>query len=125
MPRLQIELSAEMDDGRTLEVVADQRDVARWEVQPFGCPMSEWSSRINLAYRWLAWSALTRHQLLAGPDGKQLTWDQFDSLCIEVSDPPGDDGDQGDGVGGGDADPGQPDPSAPTSSRSRGVRAKR
>lgn len=124
MARLQIELRAELDDGRTLDVVADQRDVARWEVQPFGCPMSEWQTRINLAYRWLAWSALTRHQLLDG-----MTWDQFDAVCVEASDPPtDDDGDQGDdddAAGGGDADPGRPGPSDKPLSRSRGARAKR
>lgn len=121
MPRLQMELRAELEGGRTLDVVADQRDVARWEVQPFGCAMSEWGARINTAYRFLAWSAATRGQLLAPP----MTWEQFDAACIEVADPPAGDGDQDDDGDQGAADPGQPGPSAATSSRSRGAQGKR
>lgn len=121
MTRLRMELRAEMEDGRALDVVADQRDVARWEVQPFGCAMSEWDSRINLATRFLAWSALTRQGELAGQ-----TWDQFNADCVEVGDMPApDDADDADDQAA-DADPpGRPGPSEASLSRSRGARARR
>lgn len=82
MPSMLIELRVEMEDGTTYDVVADQRDVAKWEVQDFGCSIREWDSRMNLAYRFLAWSALKRRGLI------DLTWDQFDAQCIEAADLP-------------------------------------
>lgn len=81
MPSMLIELRAEMEDGTTYDVVADQRDVAKWEIQDFGCPFSDIDSRSMLALRWLAWSALTRRGLI------ELKWDEFDAQCIEAGDP--------------------------------------
>ncbi|MER5703477.1 hypothetical protein ABT023_16250 [Micromonospora sp. NPDC002296] len=105
-----IELRVEMDDGTTYDVVADQRDVARWEIQDFGCPIGQIDTRMHLAYRWLAWSALTRRQQIT------LSWPDFDRDCVEVIDPP--DADEGTA---GDVDPGQPAPSALASSPSPGA----
>lgn len=106
MATMLIELRVEMDNGDTHDVVADQRDVARWEVQEFGTPFNEIKARANLAYRWLAWSAMSRRGLTA------LSWSDFDATCLEVSDLPEPDEavDPGDRL-----DPGQPAPSDSTS----------
>lgn len=103
MSTLRFELSVEMDDGTKWEVVADQRDVARWEVQPFGWPAGQIKEQVSMAFfRFLAWSASTRQQFTTD------TWEKFDGLCVEampLPDPEDDD----------DAsDPGQ---SAPSGSR--------
>ena len=81
MAKMLIELRAEMEDGTTHDVVADQRDIAKWEVQDFGCPFSDLDSRPMLALRWLAWSALKRRGMV------DMTWDEFDAQCIEAGDP--------------------------------------
>lgn len=82
MAKLLIEMRVEMEDGATHEVVADQRDIAKWEVQDFGCPFPHIEERGHLAYRWLAWSALSRRGLT------ELGWPQFDAVCLEVTDVP-------------------------------------
>lgn len=117
------ELRAELEDGTTLDVVADQRDVAKFEVQDFGCSAVELSSRMATAYRYMAWSALTRRGQLPTEDGKrQLTWPEWDAKCVEVIDLPDDE--ESEAKARADAeDPGQPAPSEVSSSRSRGSRA--
>ena len=110
-----LEFVVEMEDGTTTDVVADQRDMAKWEIQPFGCAMSQLDSRMNLAYRWLAWSAMSRRGMT------DLKWDAFDAQCIEVRDLPDPEDAEPTDV----EDPGQPAPSAAGSSRSRGGRGSR
>ena len=105
MPSMLLELRVEMEDGATVDEVADQRDVAKREIQDFGCPMPQLDTRMHLAYRWLAWSAMTRRGLTA------LKWDEFDAQCVEVTDMPGPE--DGDGL-----DPGQPAPPEKASSPS-------
>lgn len=111
-----VEIVAEMESGETHAVVADQRDVARWEIQDFGCPFSELSERPHLGMRWLAWSALTRRGVIS------MSWETFDAQCVEAG-APGDD--QGDGQGEVSAaladavDPGRPGRSGGRSSGSR------
>lgn len=113
------ELQVEMEDGTTTDVVADQRDIARWEIQDFGCPLNDIGTRMHLAYRWLGWSALSRRGLT------ELSWPDFDRLCLEVRDLP-EPADAADEAEPSEAlDPGQPAPSASTSSRSRGGRTNR
>ncbi|SCF06583.1 hypothetical protein [Micromonospora mirobrigensis] len=94
MASLLVELHAEMEDGTEHDVVADQRDVAKWEIQDFGCPFDNIHTRPLLAYRWLAWSAMSRRGLTS------LKWDEFDAQCIEVRDQDHDeeDGASGDGT---------------------------
>lgn len=92
MPTILYELRAEMEDGTTYDVVADQRDLAKWEVQDFGCPFTEMENRAMLASRWLAWSALSRRGLI------DLKWPDFDAQCVEVGSIPEPN----------EADPGQP-----------------
>lgn len=98
-----IELQAEMEDGTTHKVVADQRDIAKWEVQDFGCPFSDLDSRPMLALRWLAWSALKRRGEV------DLTWDEFDAKCIEAGQL---DDDEESALPADAGDPGQTAPSA-------------
>lgn len=80
MPRFQQEIDVEMDDGQTWSVVADQRDLARYEVQDFYNP-----ARLFTGVRFLAWSASHR----AGKT--KLSWVPFNASCIEAGDPSGDD----------------------------------
>lgn len=115
MPSMLFHLRAEMEDGATHDVVADQRDAAKFEVQPFGCTTNDLNSRISTAMRYFAWSALTRQGVIT------LKWDAFDAQCIEVTDMPDEESD----VPADALDPGHPVPSATTSSGSRTGRAKR
>lgn len=114
MARIAVELHVEMEDGTTYDVVADQREVSKWEVQDFGTPFPEIGERMHLGLRWLAWSALSRRGELPAVDGKPMSWEQFDALCVEASDPVDVD-EQG------DPDPGQPAPSEESSSSSPGA----
>lgn len=118
MPKFVIELDVEMEDGSTFSVVADQRDVARWEVQPFGCPAGEMDDSPSVTFlRFLAWSAAFRQQVTA------LKWDAFDAQCVEAMPP---DDEEGEGSAPADAeDPGRSAPSASRTSRSRDRAAKR
>lgn len=116
MPSMIFELRVELDGQDPYTVVADQRDFARFEVQPFGFPIMDLENRAAMvAFRYLGWSASTRH-------GKTvLTWDDFNAQCIEVMPL-----DEEEGEVPADAeDPGQPAPSGTPSSRSRGRAANR
>ncbi|MGK5737275.1 hypothetical protein [Micromonospora sp. URMC 103] len=104
-----------MEDGTTFDVVADQRDVAKFEIQDFGCSATELSSRFATAYRFMAWSALSRR------GETKLKWSDFDAQCVEVVDMP----DEESAVPADAEDPGPPAPSEGSSSRSRGSRASR
>ncbi len=105
MASLVFELSVELDDGQEpYVVVADQRDVARWEVQDFGWPIIKMEDRASMVFfRFLAWSASFRQQRTA------LPWEQFDAILVEAM--PVDD-EEGEDAAPDDAeDPGQPAPS--------------
>lgn len=67
-----------MEDGSTYEVVSDQRDVAKWEVQPFGTPWSEAATRLFTYSRFRAWSAARRAKKYVG------TWEEFGEECVAV-----------------------------------------
>lgn len=75
-------LQVEMEDAKTYDVVADQRDLAAWECQPFGTSGNALDGRMHLALRFLAWNALRRNKLTA------LSWDEFNDQCVEVRDAP-------------------------------------
>jgi hypothetical protein len=112
MSKLLFEFAVEMDDGETFQVVADQRDVARFEVQPFGFPFGmeiEQNMGMN-TFRYLAWSAAFRQQLT------RLDWPAFSDRCVEVLPP---DDEEASPVPADASHPGQPAPSATPSSRSR------
>jgi hypothetical protein len=80
--------------------------VAKFEVQDFGCSSSEIMSRISTAYRFMAWSALCRRDVIT------LKWPEFDRQCVEVIDMPDD---EESAVPADAEDPGQPAPSEETS----------
>lgn len=90
MPTFKQKIAVEMEDGKTWEAIADQRDIAKWEVSPmFG------DDRTHTMIRHLAWTASARQ-------GKtDLKWGSFDAACVEAGDP----------VEDAPVDPTQPDPS--------------
>ncbi|MBQ1042366.1 hypothetical protein KBX03_07590 [Micromonospora sp. C72] len=98
-----LELRAEMEDGTTYDVVADQRDIAKWEVQDFGRPFrASLDECPHMLFRWLAWSALTRRSEI------DLSWTDFDAKCVEAGDIPDEESELPADAG----DPGQTAPSA-------------
>lgn len=76
---LQFKYRALMADGKTIEVTADQRDVAAFECEPFGCSYNEYESRVFTATRYLAWHAAKRDGLT------KLSWTQWGEQCVDVS----------------------------------------
>jgi hypothetical protein len=78
MASMQLTISYQMEDGTSGKIVADQRDIAQWEIQPFGCPLPDLESRMMLGARWLCWHALSR------TGGTDLKWEKFSGLCVEA-----------------------------------------
>jgi hypothetical protein len=81
MAQMLFELDVEMDgdEPERYTVVADQRDVARWEVQSFGWPVSQIEEKASMAFfRFLAWSASVRQQKTTE------TWDAWTARCVEA-----------------------------------------
>lgn len=78
MARTRIELQAELEDGKLLLCVADQRDIARWEVQE-EAQLKPQPAITRL--RFLAYSALHRQQLFTG------SWADFQEQCLEAGPP--------------------------------------
>lgn len=76
-------LVATMEDESTIEVVADQRDVARWEIQPFGTALEGARGRAFTFLRFLCWNAARRGKLT------KLDWSTFDDQCVDVDVQPG------------------------------------
>jgi hypothetical protein len=69
-----------MEDGTEFDVTADQRDIAHWEIQPFGCPFVNFISRATAFFRYVAWNAARRQGLT------KLDWEKFDAQCVYVRD---------------------------------------
>jgi hypothetical protein len=67
-------LTVELEDGTAWEVTADQRDGAKWEMQPF-CA----DDRPTVRLRFLAFAASARMGRTS------LSWPKFDAVCIAVS----------------------------------------
>lgn len=85
MSTLRFELHVVMDNGITDDVVADQRDIAKFEIQSFGWPIQELETRPTMMFlRYLAWSVSVRQGLT------DKAWDEWNEHCIEVF-PPDDD----------------------------------
>jgi hypothetical protein len=96
MAKIGTQWAVELENGETLRAASDQRDFAKWEVQPF---YNE--DRLHLKARFLAWSASTREGLYKG------TFEKFNERdCIEVS-VAGEDGEGEQGL-----DPGRSDTAA-------------
>lgn len=82
MAKLLFELEVEMEGQPPYMVVADQRDVARWEVQTFGWPIIKIEDEASMIFfRFLAWAASTRQQLTT--EG----WEAWSAKCIEALPP--------------------------------------
>lgn len=90
-----IGLAVELEDGTTWEVSADQRDLAKWELQPFYDP-----ARLTVRQRYMGYAASVR----AGRT--DLSWPKFDAACVEVRGADDDSDDEPEEV-----DPTEPDPS--------------
>lgn len=99
MAAIRFDLQVEMEDGDTYRVVADQRDLSRFEQTDFYNP------RKHTLLRYLAWAAATRQGRIT------LDWVTFNAACVEV----GDAAPEAEPL-----DPGRPDPRTGSSSRSSG-----
>lgn len=89
MGALKFDLQVELEGGHVYTVVADQRDVARFETEDFYTP------RKHSFLRYVAWAASVRQGLT------DFRWVDFNQVCVEVGDikPEAE-----------PLDPGQPDP---------------
>lgn len=72
-------------DNAPEEVTIDQRDIAKWEVQPFRD-----ESRNHTRMRFCTWSAMTRTGQYFDP------FDKFNADCVSVENVPEPDEDQED-----------------------------
>ena len=88
MAALRWEIEVELDGRPPYLVVADQRDIARWEVQPFGGPVSQLEAMAMTAFMFLAWSASTRQGLT------DLDWPGWQGVCAGAMPVDDEDGDQ-------------------------------
>lgn len=79
MASMLFELTVEMEGEEPYVIVADQRDIARWEVQPFGWPAGQLEEKAGmLFFRFLAWSASVRQRKVTS------SFEQWSDTCIEV-----------------------------------------
>ena len=79
MASMLFELDVEMEDGTTYTVVADQRDVARWEIQSFGWPVSQLEEKASMSFfRFLGWAASVRQRRT------MASWDDWNAVAVEV-----------------------------------------
>lgn len=80
MAKMLFDLEVEMEGHEPYQIVADQRDIARWEVQSFGWPIIKLEEQVSmLFFRFLAWSAAVRQQRTT--EG----FDAWSAKCIEVN----------------------------------------
>ncbi len=104
MPGMSFPVHVVMDDGTEHDVVIEQRDIAAWEREPFGCSFRHATDKAEVNfYRYVAWHALRR----TGEIDKRTGWSSFDDICKEVVDKE---------VAPEIADPTEPDTSGETSS---------
>lgn len=79
MATMLFELTVELEGADPYVIVADQRDVARWEVQPFGWPVGQLNERVSMVFfRFLAWSASARQ------GRTKEAFDPWSDVCVEV-----------------------------------------
>lgn len=100
MSGLRFKIHVEPEVGDPFDVMTDQRDVAAWELEPFGGPIVEYRAKVYTFCRFVAWHALKRQ-------GKTKmafrNWSDTIVDCLERDDVEGADEQQ---------DPGTPAPSA-------------
>jgi hypothetical protein len=102
MAGLTYHLSAELEGEEPYEITADQRDIAAWELEPFGCAVALSGHKIYSFTRYLAWHASKRI------NKTKLSWQKWSDVCVNVTSLDLEEGDES-------GDPGQPAPSAATS----------
>jgi hypothetical protein len=71
----------ELEDGTTGTVTADQRDIAEFEVQPFGLAYNVADARPFTFLRFLAWHAGRRQKLHNVP-----TYEAWKGVCVYAYD---------------------------------------
>lgn len=74
---MKMQLVVEYEDGKTEEVSVGQRDVAKWEAEPFGGSKAMEEKPLTFA-RYLAWSALRR------TGGTIASWSAWDDTVDSV-----------------------------------------
>jgi len=68
-----------MADGSEFVAKSDQRDIAKWELEPFGCGFFEvWTKAPFTFARYLAWSGSRRAKQHA------LSWTEWGDQCVDV-----------------------------------------
>jgi hypothetical protein len=82
---IKLEIAVEMEDGTTYTATADQRDIMRYEIQPFAGPIETHGHTFT---RFVAFSALDRVGALKGKNNKAMGWEAFNAACIEARDVP-------------------------------------
>jgi len=75
---MRFEFVAVMEDGARYPVVADQRDIAAFEIHPDGCSFREYLTRPFTFARFCSWHALVRQRTV------DMSWTDFDAACVEV-----------------------------------------
>jgi hypothetical protein len=60
-------------------IVADQRDIAAWELEPFGCAVALSTHKIYSFTRYLAWHASKRI------NKTKLSWQKWSDVCVDVT----------------------------------------
>lgn len=73
-------LEAEMVDGTTFRVQADQRDIAEFECEPYGVSFYLIEARPYTFLRYIAWRAGKRNKLHEFP-----TYEAFKDECLTVT----------------------------------------
>jgi hypothetical protein len=83
MPGMSWPMTVVLEGEEPRSVTVDQRDIAAWERQPFGCSFSVARDRALVNFlRFLAWNAMRRQGLI----DKTMGWATFDDKCIEATD---------------------------------------
>jgi len=74
-------LRAELEGGKSFETVADQRDIAAFECEPFGVSLFNFMARPLTMLRYLAWHAGRRQK-----QHDVATWEAWGDVCLTVTD---------------------------------------
>lgn len=80
MPGIEIPIWVQMEDQTEYQITVDQRDIAAFEVQPFGVTFSKAATVLHTFTRWTAWHALTRTKKI------KMSWGVFSEQCVFASD---------------------------------------
>jgi hypothetical protein len=67
-----------MADGRVIEAHSDQRDIAAFEGEPFGCGFFQIAEKPFTFARYVAWRGSKRAKL------HNFTWEEWGEQCVTV-----------------------------------------